>query len=808
MSPLDDTPPVPGEADAPVLPEPDGSAQPLLPPVVNEDPNAQRDERHFENLADQLDDTFLDTLAKRLIAQTQRNFDSAEEWRNYYAKGIEQLGYDRSMDERDMPFPGASAVVHPLLSESQIDFAARAMKTLWPANGPVATKITGKQTPAKEDQAARVRDLMNFDLTQVPEYRAEQDTMMMVLPIAGSAFKKTFWDQTVKRFRDEFVMPDNFVVNYGERYLDSCPFYTHTMAKNYTAIRRMQAAGVWRDVDIGHPSNDDTDNDRVTDVNKRIEGIEPSPDSDDGDYELHETTVDLDDDDLRELEAEKPPDIPLSYVVTLVKETGKVLALRRNWKPQDDTYPKIVSFTHYKCFPWTGFYGIGLCHVMGGIARAATGALRAELDSAMVSAVPSGIRLRGGRVSGANIAFRPFQWTEIDSPGVNDINKIAMSLPTKGPDPILFELIQYLDKKGAEFASVASQSISDGQANLPVGSVLALIEQDSVVYSAIHARLHASLADELQKIADLYRENLDDQVTRETFGGELIASWRDFVGVTVVPVSDPRIFSETQRVGRAQARLQLVEKAKADGVGSDARMAYVEMARTLDFDDPEDMFPEPASAVPLDPVSEIGAMIVGKPVSAFPGQDHKSHVAFLTATLQDPQYAQLLPKIGPQWQDLICQHLGLLLHDEIQLKLGQPLPPMGQQQPPQIAAQISMAVAGAEQAMSAARQAQAAQAQQPPQQDQGETAVEMAEVRRREQADQLKRQTDLDKIASTEKQAADKLHVTVAVEDAKIQSSEKIAAAELSTDLIAKLGQGSDHPDEIMNNEPEPEVGT
>lgn len=749
-------------------------------------------EDFYRNLAEDLPDSVLSSLASKVIREERIDRESRQEWDDQLAKGLQQLGFDRSRDERSDPFPGASAVTHPLLAQSIVDIHARLMKELLPAKGPVDTQIIGQETPMKRDRATRIKDHMNYQLTiEVPEYRDETDAMFMLLGAAGSCFKLVYWDQSMNRLRVEFILPDDFIVPYGAKSLENAPRYTRRLHMFEGETKAMQRAGTWLDIPLGSPTGDQ-DISRVKEVSDRIQGEDAPGESEYDQHLFFEQHRDCDEPELLEMDG-APEGMTLPYIVTVHSGTGKVVSIRRNWKQpvegKEPDFRKRVWFIHYKFLPWMGFYGIGLLHLIGGLGIAATGALRAMMDAAAIRNMPGGLRLRGSRVNGTTLSYSPLEFTEVDAPGVRKIQDIAMPYPQNPSDPAMFQLLGFLTQQGEKFASVTTQAIQDGTNNGPVGTTLALIEQGSIVYSDIHARQHYSAGREFQLIAELNHEHLDDEVNFRAFGGENIVSWQDYSGeVDVIPVSDPSIFSQAQRAARAQAEWQLAKDAAAVGVQTNLMLAARNVADTLGLPDAEELFPEPQQAQPLDPVSEVQAMVNGAPVKAFPGQDHNAHVQFLMSVGQDPKYQMLMPMIGPRMQALVADHLVMAMQDE----LGAAMQSQGMI--PQNPQQVAMIVAQIESTLAAGRAAQAQQ-QAGPQQDPGLLAVAQADVQRKREADMMKaaeeqRRTDMDaqraaaEIASKERIASEDNRTKIIVEEIKQQGESSRAYEEDVRDKV------------------------
>ncbi len=605
--------------------------------------------------------------------------------------------------------------------------------------------------------------------TECKEWRPSVDEMLMRLPIAGTAISKVTWDYIRGRPRRENVGALDFICPIGTDSLERAPRYTHRMRYWDAEVQEMMGDGVWRSVPLTAATDDEETTavrdaerkvigeDPTTAIDARdarreifeahvewrfdsLDEADPEPDGDAveeepgaDDPDTDATGTDYQSVGLSTSGVDNEFDVPdvdegdgvifaggdtdqnpmvgkakrgaLPYVITLDKQSRQILAVRRNWKKDDDKRQKVISFVTRAMFPWNGIFGIGLFHLIGGLNTAATGALRALLDSAMVNNMPGGLRLRGGKTTAGRVQVVPMTFAEIDGPpGETDIRKVAMPLPFNPPSPVLFQVMEYIVQAGMAFASVATQDLPTNAAQMAVGTMMAMIEEKGAVYSGVHERLHYAQADELKLLSDLDGTHLEDTKTYRDFGGDMIAYRADFDGtVDVLPVSDPTIFSQLQRSAKAQATLQLAQSAKADGVTVDMRAAYLNVAQTLNIQNFDSIFPEPEQAQPLDPVSEVAALLMGSPVQAFPGQAHQAHLDFLRATMADPQYAPLMTALMPKVQALAASHASLMRREEIEQAIGQPLPQPGQALPPQIAMMIAQASAQAAQQIAQAR---------------------------------------------------------------------------------------------------------
>lgn len=712
-------PPLAGqEQSGPMEMEP-VSLQQLLPMGLGElngNPADTQDDSFYRNLADDLEKSdphgFSD-MARELAEAFERDLQSYEKMDELLAKGIDELGFDRSRDTRTEPFVGASAVVHPMLAQAVIELASRVMPELMPPTGPAKANIpVGSQNPQRQDKAERVAKYINWQVTeQCPEYRTEYEKMLMILGFTGDATRKLYWDDDNNRPRSEFINSEQFVVPYGISDLETAPRYTHMMYFFQEQVAAYQESGLWRNVQLETPSQLIAMKSKSKAKQDSVTQQEQSQDDRDAQYQFLEMHVDwffesLGDDQMGDMvtapalgaeaqdmpmTAEQAPqyesmggesgeDQPTTgttdsaanrrlrpYIVTLERFTYRVVAVRRNWKQEDIKARKRVWFMHYILFPFTGWRGIGLWHLIGSLTKAATGALRIMLDAAALKCMPSGIRLKGSRTSSNTIRFRPLDFVEVDAPGATDIRQVAMSLPFNGPDTVMFELLGFLVNAGTQFASVALQKLAEqSTSNIPVGTALALVEEGARVFSAIHTRLHFAQRKELRLLCELNYDHLEDQVTVNAFGGELVVMREDFAGdVGICPVSDPGVSNQLQRLTRADAVLSLALKAKESAVPVNLQVAFKQSARAMGAENVNEIFPDPEQAQPLDPVSELMAIIQGKPVDAFPGQNHDAHVAFMRTISQNAQYQQMIENVAPAFIALAHKHLVMAIQDKI-----------------------------------------------------------------------------------------------------------------------------------------------
>jgi len=656
--------------------------------VVDLDPESEGLQvEHHENLAEHLDDSTLSAIGEKVVEAVQRDIESRQEWETIYADGIASLGVDRTADERTDPWPGASGATHPVLAQASVEFAARAIKELFPAGGPVKTAVLGRPTLAKDQQAKRVADYMNYQLTeQDQDYRPELQKMLAMLPLEGSSYKKVFRDPVKKLNRSEYAPAEDLIIPYGSPGLYKAPRVTHRMFKTDGEVNKLILSGLYRKVDLGIASEGgDTEGQGPSEIREtvnRTQGQQPGnatgPDGD-GRFTILECYIDLDiagfeHCTINDEGEEEPTGIVLPYVVTVEQESRKVLSIYRNWKERDELYERRLPFIEYPFWPWRGAYALGLFHLIGGLSTAATGALRALLDSAQWENMPGGLKQKGvASASGQEVRPMPGQFVEVDTNG-DDIRTAIMALPTNGPSATLFQLLGFLVEAASKFAT-ATNNVADANPNAPVGTTLALIEQGAVQFSAIHAGLHSAQRREFRLLAELNYEHLDEEVVTETHGGELIVRRDDFgAPVDVLPVSDPNIFSNLQRVTLAQTVYQMV-KQDPTATPQQVRKVTKRLYEALGVPDADSILPEAQEPHRLDPVHENVRLMKGEPVKAYPGQDHKAHIY---AHMTFYQVFGSVPMAGEAMTVPLAQHLMEHVADEyrtlVEQAIGAPLP--------------------------------------------------------------------------------------------------------------------------------------
>ena len=535
-----------------ISPEEDGGV------TVDFDPQDQRgvNEDFYANLAEEMPDRELSRISSDLLSEFDANKASRQEWEDAYTNGLELLGF--TYDERTQPFRGASAVTHPLLAEAATQFQAQAFNELLPASGPVRTVVMGKQTPSKNQQAQRVRQFMNYYITTVmEEYTPDMDQMLFYLPLAGSTFKKTYYDETLGRAVSKFVPAENLVVPYETADLETCPNITQVVRMSLNDLRKRQIYGTYLDVEVIPAQKELTSIEGEMD---RIEGLEPN--QIDYDCTILEVHADLDLDGYEELDDEgEPTGIKVPYIVTISEDNGEVLSIRRNYLETDELKKKIQYFTHFKFLPGFGFYGLGLIHTIGGLSRTATSALRQLIDAGTLSNLPAGFKARGLRIRDDDSPLQPGEFRDVDAPG-GAIRDSLMPLPFKGPDQTLFQLLGFVVEAGQRFATITDLKVGDGNQQAAVGTTLAMMEQGTRVMSAVHKRVHYGMKQEFRILARVMSESLPQSYPYTVPGGDEHIMREDFDDrVAVMPVSNPNVFSQAQRIVLAQTKLQLASQA-------------------------------------------------------------------------------------------------------------------------------------------------------------------------------------------------------------------------------------------------------
>ena len=649
--------------DIEIVPEDDGGV------VIDFDPQDQRGQNDdfYANLAEEMPDRELGRIAGELLGEFDANKASRQEWEDAYANGLELLGF--SYEERTQPFRGATGVTHPLLAEAATQFQAQAFNELLPASGPVRTAIIGSETREKQQQSDRVRQFMNYYITNVmEEYTPELDQMLFYLPLAGSTFKKIYYDETMDRAVSKFVPVEQLVVPYETSDLETCPNITQVLRMPLNDLRKKQVAGFYLDMDV-LPAQSDLGT--VTSEIERIDGVSPS--QIDYDCTLLECHVDLDLEGYEDKDEEgEPTGIKVPYVVTISQDNGQILSIRRNYREEDENKKKIQYFVHYKFLPGFGFYGLGLIHTIGGLSRTATAALRQLIDAGTLSNLPAGFKARGLRIRDDDDPLQPGEFRDVDAPG-GAIRDSLMPLPFKGPDQTLFNLLGFVVDAGRRFATITDMKVGDGNDQAAVGTTLALIEQGSRVMSAVHKRLHYAMRLEFKILSRVMAESLPPEYPYAVEGAESAVKQTDFDDrVDVLPVSDPNVFSQAQRITLAQTKLQL---AGAAPEMHNMHEVYRDMYDALGVKDVDRIMrriPD-EEPMPKDPAQEnIDAMDM-IPLKAFEGQEHQAHIMAHMVFGSTPMVAGM-PAMAMALQKHIMEHVQIAAQERAMQTMAQQMP--------------------------------------------------------------------------------------------------------------------------------------
>ena len=639
-----------------------------------------------DNLAETIEEQTLAKLSNELRSQFSVDHTSRKDWEQSYIRGLDLLGFKYT--ETSEPFRGAASVSHPLLAEAVTQFQAGAYKELLPAGGPVKTSIVGAATPEVEEQAERVKEFMNYEITyRMKEYDPEMDQMLFHLPLAGSAFKKIYYDGNMGRPCAKFIPSEDLVVNYGASELEDAERITHVIKISPNDLKRQMISGFYRDIDVEEGDDLYSDYSDIQEKYDELEGVKKGDYA--GQYQLLEMHVDLDLEGYENMGNDgAPTGLKLPYVVTLEQSTGKILSIYRNYLENDPMFMRQKYFVHYKFLPGLGFYGFGLVHMLGGLTRTATAALRALLDAGTLSNLPAGFKSRGLRVRDDEEPLMPGEFRDVDAPG-GDLRNALMPLPYKGPDGTLFQLLGFVVDAGRRFAAIADMKVGDGSQANPVGTTMALLEQGSKVMSAIHKRCHYAQKEEFQLLARLFATTLPPEYPYNVAGGNRMIKQQDFDDrVDVLPVSDPNIFSMSQRIMLAQTQLQLAQAAPDV---HNLYEAYRRMYMALGVQDIESILPPPMGPQPADPGVENAQSLMMGQLTVFPDQDHIAHIeahrAFMSSYLvrNNPQVATIL-------QAHVVEHTSALARQEVMMESGPALQAeiqkFGGEVPPELQAQF------------------------------------------------------------------------------------------------------------------------
>ena len=724
---------------------------------------------HQVNLAEVLDSSSLQTLASELVDAFEQDKESRKDWLDVFTKGLELLGI--KTEEREEPFPGATGVHHPLLSEAVTQFQAQAYKELLPSGGPVKTRVMGNESPEAMSQSQRVKEFMNYQITEVmQEYDPEMDSLLFYLPLAGSAFKKVYYDNLLGRATSRLVKAEDLVVAYETTDLETSPRFTHVISMTGNDLKKLQMNGTYRDVQIGEAGVDLEYNEAKEKIDE-LQGIEP-PLADYNEYSVLELHVNLELPDIDNYGFAVP------YIVTILEDSDEILSIRRNWEQEDELFRKKEYFVHYKFLPGLGFYGFGLIHMIGGLTKSATSILRQLIDAGTLSNLPAGFKARGMRVQGEDEPLRPGEFRDVDVPG-GTIRDALMPLPYKEPSSVLTQLLGVIIDSGRRFASIADMQVGDiGSQQLPVGTTVAMLERGTKVMSAIHKRLHFAQKKEFRLLAGIFSRSLPPVYPYDVPGASREIKAQDFdAKVDIIPVSDPNIFSMAQRVMLAQQELQMAQAAPQI---HDLREAYKRMYEALEVKDIDGILPPVQDIPPRDPISEQQAAMTGQPIKAFEFQNHDAYIAAHSSFLQNPMVAQN-QTAQMAISANIQEHQAMLYKQQIEQVLGQQLPELGSEIPPEVMNELALLAAQATQVVTGQAQAMA-QAQQNAQMN---PIVELKreEIAQKAQSDALKSQVDLAKIESTE--AIAEMKIAQDREEALMKEKESIrkSYAELLRDV-------------------------
>lgn len=780
------------------------------------------DEDFNANLVESMDDEVVASLAGELIGDYDEDVASRKDWIQTYVDGLELLGM--KLEDRAEPWEGACGVYHPLLSEALVKFQSETMMSTFPASGPVKTQIIGKETPEKKESAKRVQDDMNYQLMDVmKEYRPEHERMLWGLGLSGNAFKKVYYDPSIERQVSIFVPAEDIVVPYGASDLESAERVTHVMRKTENELRRLQVSGFYADIDLGPPNN------MLDEVEKKIAeklGFRASTDSRYKILEMH-VELDLPGHEHRDENGELTG-IALPYVVTIEKGSNQILAIRRNWEPDDETYAKRQHFVHYGYVPGFGFYYFGLIHLVGAFAKSGTSLIRQLVDAGTLANLPGGFKARGLRVKGDDTPIAPGEFRDVDVPS-GSIKDNLMPLPYKEPSQTLFQLFQNIIDEGRRFANTADLQISDMSAQAPVGTTLAILERTLKTMSAVQARVHYSMKQELGLLKQIIAAYTPDEYSYEPVDGHRRAKKTDYDDVDVIPVSDPNASTMAQKIVQYQAVMQLAQAAPQL---YNLPLLHRQMLDVLGIKDAQKLVPMDEDQRPADPVTENQNILRNKPVKAFAYQDHRAHITVHMSAMQDPMIQQLLkdnPMAGQMQAAMmnhINDHLGMEYRKQIELQLGFNLPPkedeMGEEvgMNPEVEARLAPMLAQAAQRLLSQNQAQVAQQQaqqqaQDPiiQMQQQELAMKQAEIQRKAQKDQA----DIELRKRQQEIEAGRIISQAEFQKQKLQSDTELEAIRTAAEMrdgrekeiirmgvdIAKQLSSQAHQKEIQQRQPQ-----
>jgi hypothetical protein len=718
------------------------------------------------NIAEELDEDELSLLAEDIIELIDADFDSRKDWADTFVKGLDVLGF--KYEERTEPWEGACGVYSTVLAEAAIRFQAETMSETFPAAGPVRTKILGEETKEKDEAAARVKADMNYELTEhMVEYRAEHERMLYSLGLAGSAFKKIYFDPNLGRQVSVYIPAEDVIIPYGASHIETAERVTHVMRKTKNELKKLQANEFYREIDLGEPQAFHTD------IEKRKAEEGGYSITDDDRYTIYEVHADL----VIEGIDDSDDEIAKPYVVTIERGSNEVLAIRRNWNPEDELKLKRQHFVHYVYVPGFGFYGLGLIHIIGGYARAGTSLIRQLVDAGTLSNLPGGLKSRGLRIKGDDTPINPGEWKDVDVPS-GSIRDNIMPLPYKEPSQTLLALLNQITTEGRRLGAISDMNISDMSANAPVGTTLALLERTLKPMAAVQARVHYAMKQEFKLLKTLLAEYAPAEYSYQPLRGEVGARQADYAMVEVIPVSDPNSSTMAQRVVQYQAVLQMSSQAPQI---YDLPQLHRQMIEVLGVKNADKLVPIKDDLKPADPVSENMNALIGKPMKAFIYQDHDAHIAAHMSFMKDPTVAQMIGQ-NPQAQQImtalqahIAEHLGFNYRKQIEERLGVPLPAPNAELDEEVEIQLARVVAEAGKQLTQAHEQQAAQ--QEAQQKAQDPLVQMqqAELQIKQTEVQRKMKKDADDIAI--KKAQLQLKAATDKEQLKLDKTEMMLEA-------------------------------
>jgi hypothetical protein len=749
--------------------------------LIDFEPDAIEGGEEFgSNLADFMEDDALGRLSAELVGAYLSDKSSRHDWEETYIKGLKQLGL--KIEERTTPWEGACGVTHPILSEAVVRFQSQAIGEIFPASGPVSTKIVGKITDEKAKQASRVQEYMNYLVTEVMrEYRPETEKLLFSLPLAGSAFRKIYWDGSMGRPCAMFVPSEDLVVSYGASSLETCERITHVMKRNRNDVRKMQVDGFYSDIELGNPTPDES---QVQDEYNKLTGESPSYEFD-GRYTLLEIHTEVDLEGFEHVKDGEETGIALPYVITVELGSRKVLSIRRNWSEGDPKFLPRQHFVHYEYVPGLGFYGFGLIHMIGGLAKSATSILRQLVDSGTLSNLPGGLKSRGLRIRGDDTPITPGEFRDVDVPS-GAIRDNIQFLPYKEPSGVLYQLLGNIVEEGRRFASLTDLQISDMNQQAPVGTTLALLERSMKVMAAVQARLHSAMKREFEILAVIVRDNAPHSYPYDEDGKEMMSE-QDFDDrIDVIPVSDPNAATMAQRIMQYQAALQLAGTAPQM---YDLPQLHRQMLDVLGIKDADQIIPLEDEIPAREPVAENMDILNEKPVKAFQWQDHEAHITAHVSAAEDPKIQELVSQ-SPSAQAIqsalaahITEHIAFQYRAEIEKQLGAPLPPLDEEMPPEVENQLSRLVAEASQKVLQANQAEMQQQQA---QEQAEDPI--IQMRQKElQIREMETMANIEEKKERLRLDYEKMRDRGNVERERIETNERIADNKIEAEIVSDI---------------------